>query len=401
MKPEEGSLQGNLSQMMYQVLVIEDEPINQLILKEVLEHQGYRVSLAQDGEDGIAQAEKLRPGLIICDWMMPKMNGLEVCRWVKSHPQLSSAFFILLTARSELEDRIKGLDTGADDFLAKPIDPSELQARVRAGFRLYQSAQDLRQLTLDLKTQQQRLEAELAEAADYVRSLLPGPIEGDLKIDSRFLPSRQLGGDCFDYYWLDNDHLVVYLLDMSGHGLGSALPSVSMQNLLRSHSLPNADPYHPETVLAALNQCFEMNHKNPRFFTIWYGVYHQSERRLTYACAGHPPAIWIPDNAEVGGQVKQFGQLGQIPIGMFPDVDYASDDCVIDQPGSLYVFSDGLYELEQRNGTLWDLEGLTMLLINSANSASTNLDEIIQGVQAIQGQDAFEDDCSLIQIRFS
>ena len=93
-------------------------------------------------------------------------------------------------------------------------------------------------------------------------------------------------------------------------------------------------------------------------------------------------------DAKAGGQVKQFGQLGRLPIGMFSDADYASEDCIIDRSGSLYIFSDGLYELEQRNGTLWDLEGLTTLLINRANSASANLDEIIQGVQTIQGRDS-------------
>jgi phosphoserine phosphatase RsbU/P len=210
---------------MYSILIVDDDPVSQLMLKRILSQQGYHVEMAENGQEGIQKVQDILPALIICDWMMPVVNGLEVCRFVKSHPQLCTSFFVLLTSRTDLEDRIEGLNAGADEFLAKPINMNELKARVRAGLRLHQ-------LNQDLQAQKQALETELAEAASYVRSLLPPPMLAPLSIESLFLPSHQLGGDCFDYFWVNNQTLAIYLLDVSGHGLGAALPSVSILNLL-------------------------------------------------------------------------------------------------------------------------------------------------------------------------
>ncbi len=155
---------------MTQILLIDDDPTTRLVLKRALTKQGYEVTVAANGEEGLELAQHLRPGLIVCDWMMPVMDGLEVCRRVKATPELSTTFFILLTAKGAIEDRVVGLDTGADEFLAKPIDINELQARVRAGFRIHQ-------LSRDLERQKQMLETELNDAAAYVRSILPPPID--------------------------------------------------------------------------------------------------------------------------------------------------------------------------------------------------------------------------------
>ncbi|MFN5965558.1 MAG: response regulator, partial [Pseudanabaena sp.] len=156
--------------------------------------------------------------MIICDWMMPLMDGLEVCNRIKSNIDLSNIYLILLTARDQEGDLVRGLEMGADDFLSKPPRINELRARVRAGLRLYQATQELQR-------QKQVIEQELFQASQYVQSILPEPIEGDIAIQSSFLPSTQLGGDSFDYFWLDSDHLAFYLLDVSGHGIGSALLS--------------------------------------------------------------------------------------------------------------------------------------------------------------------------------
>ena len=187
---------------MVKILVIDDDATMRLLVTLVLRKQGYEVVQAKNGEEGLALAQEIIPALIICDWMMPKMDGLQVCQAIKSDPKFSATFFILLTAREEVADRIQGLDTGADEFLSKPIESTELQSRVRAGLRLYQLNQKLQKLATDLQQQKQLLEAELAEAAAYVQSLLPAPQEGKISIRSYFLPSTQLGGDFFYYDWI-------------------------------------------------------------------------------------------------------------------------------------------------------------------------------------------------------
>jgi phosphoserine phosphatase RsbU/P len=382
---------------MFKILIIDDDPIIQLVLCKTLREQGYEVISAASGEAGVEQAQQQRPALVICDWLMPGIDGLEVCRRIKAEPSLTGTFFIVLTSRNNVGDRVLGLDMGADDILSKPIEVGELLARVRAGLRLYQSSQELQRLAADLQSQKQQLEAELSEARDYVKSLLPAPLEGPVCTESLFIPSQQLGGDCFDYYWLDPDYLMFYLLDVSGHGLGAALLSVSIQNLIRSQSLPNINFYRPDDVLRGLNEVFQMNEQNPRYFSLWYGVYNRVQHRLTYASAGHPPAVLISGAVDAAMPEVQLLKTRGAPIGMVTDPKYTSAYCQITPPSRLFVFSDGGYEVRQANGQFWTLQQFIQLLKQQAGS-SKPLKQIVPQIQTLTGAELFADDFSLLQI---
>jgi sigma-B regulation protein RsbU (phosphoserine phosphatase) len=379
---------------MAQILIIDDDSATQLLLKRTLQGQGYEITTASDGEEGLIKARAICPALVICDWIMPRKNGLEVCRQIKSTPALSTTFFILLTSLDSIDDRVKGLDAGADDFLCKPIEMNELKARVRAGLRLHQLSRDLQQ-------QKQLLEAELAEAAEYVSTILPEPLQHpSLNIDVCFVPSRQLGGDSFDYFWLDKDRLVFYLLDVSGHGLRASLPSLAVINLLRSRGLSNVDYNRPSTVLAGLNQTFQMSNRNDKYFTIWYGVYHCRKRELVYSSAGHPPAILIGNDNRSTINEKRLKTPG-VPIGMFPEVKYVDASCQIASGSSLYVFSDGIYEVEPNTGSLWGLDRLIALLKKYQQTPERNLERLLQHVRHWHPNFQFEDDLSILQVDFS
>ncbi|AFZ58646.1 SpoIIE family protein phosphatase [Anabaena cylindrica FACHB-243] len=389
-----------ISDQKIKILVIDDDRIIQIVLKQTLQGQGYEVILASSGTQGVEQAYQHHPALIICDWQMDEMDGLEVCRIIKSEPSLSTTFFILLTARTAIADRVEGLDNGADDFLSKPIDVSELKARVRAGLRLYQTNQELQRLAQDLQIQKQLLETELNEAAEYVKSILPESMSGLVTINSRFLPSSQLGGDCFDYYWLDKDNLVIYLLDVSGHGLAAAFPSIFVHNLLRSQSLPKANFYQPSAVLNALNEVFHMEKHNARYFTIWYGVFNRISNQLTYSTAGHPPALLLSQSTESSIDIKQL-ITPSMPIGAFAESEYQNAVCDIQASSKIYVFSDGVYEIEQPDGSLWNLNGFINLLTRYNQKNEMDLDDIIEGIKTETGNQLFTDDCSLLEISFT
>ncbi len=379
---------------MNQILIIDDDPAIQILLKRTLHKQGYEVSVASDGEDGLAQARKLRPGLVLCDWNMPGMTGLEVCRQVKATPELSTTMFVLLTARIALEDRVQGLDAGADDFLSKPIEMPELEARVRSNLRLHEANRQLQE-------QKQLLEAELAEAAEYVTSILPDRMtEPPVTIDARFIPSRQLGGDGFDYYWLDSEHLAIYLIDASGHGLRAALPTLSVLNLLRARTLPQINYYQPSDVLRGLNETFQMTEKNDKYFTIWYGVYNRVKRQLVYASGGHPPGILLSGSPASYVQVKRLQTRG-LPVGMFPNAPYLDECCEITEASTLYIFSDGIYEINQLDGSIWGLDPFVDLLVDCRNRSVSNLDQVLHALKSVNPKDYFDDDLSLLEINFS
>jgi sigma-B regulation protein RsbU (phosphoserine phosphatase) len=251
----------------------------------------------------------------------------------------------------------------------------------------------------ELQRQNQILQAELKQAAEYVRSLLPHPLTGTITTEAQFVPSLQLGGDAFDYYWLDTDHLAVYLLDVAGHGVRSALLSVSVLNVLRSQSLPNTNFYQPSVVLAALNRVFQMSETGDDYFTIWYGVYNRVKQKLVYACAGHPPALLLSD-ASIDTPVKKLGSLS-IPIGMLPEADFDDDSCEI-QPGSrLYLLSDGVYEILRPDGQIWGLNAFIDLLTDYKKSNIGNLDQVLHQIQGVNGSKALDDDFSLLEIHLN
>jgi phosphoserine phosphatase RsbU/P len=385
---------------MFKILVIDDDVIVQMVLKKALAEQGYEVIVAKNGEDGIEQAITQHPALIICDWMMPGIDGLEVCRRIKQNENLPTTFFILLTSRGDVEDRVRGLDNGADDFLSKPIEFTELTARVRAGLRLYELNQDLREQTKLVEHQKQLLESELNEAAEYVRSLLPKPLSSSITIDSAYIPSTQLGGDCFDYYWLDSNRLVVYLLDTSGHGVGAALLAISVLNLLRSKSLQTIDFGDPSTVMRELNRVFQMSQQGNRYFSMWYGVYHQIERQLTYTSAGHSPVLLI--SKDTGGQVQvQKLESLSAPVGVLSDTEFTNGEYHVSSNSRLYIFSDGIYEIKHSDGKLWGVNRFIDLLSQDASNPDIRgVEQIMNYVQRVNGSSQFNDDVSLLKVQF-
>lgn len=377
---------------MLQILVIDDDIVMRMLLKKILQEQGYEAIIAKNGKEGIELAKKHHPALIVCDWLMPDVDGLDVCAQIKQEPSLSSTFFILLTSRSAVEDKVKALDSGADDFLSKPIEKIELIASVRAGLRLYH-------LNQDLQLQKQLLESELTEASEYVRSLLPVSLEGDVKISTQFIPSSQLGGDCYDFYWLDDDHLAIYLIDTSGHGVGSALLSISILNLLRSQSFGKEKFYDPSAVMTELNHAFQMSHHNGRYFTMWYGVYKRSERKLVYANAGHPPALALIVK-EGDLQIQQLPSLS-MPIGFFEDSEYTSAEVVMEIGTSLCVFSDGIFEVMQDNDQIWGLPKFINLLTHELPHNTNIIAKwVLQCIRRETPDAVFGDDVSLLQINF-
>ncbi|NJL43529.1 MAG: PP2C family protein-serine/threonine phosphatase, partial [Pseudanabaena sp. SU_2_4] len=232
--------------------------------------------------------------------------------------------------------------------------------------------------------------------------LLPKSLNSDIQIDAEFIPSSQLGGDCFDYYWLDADRLVVYLLDTSGHGVGAALLSISVLNLLRSQSLSEVDLSDPSSVMAELNRKFQMNQHGDKYFTMWYGVYNKAEQRLTYASAGHPPALLIPQASTGNARVQKLESLS-MPVGFFLNASFTNDECCIEPGSKLYVFSDGVYEIKQDSGKLWGLDRFIELLTTPRlnDKDAKDIKQVVNYIQQVNGSSHFDDDVSLLQVNFN
>jgi phosphoserine phosphatase RsbU/P len=254
-----------------------------------------------------------------------------------------------------------------------------------------------KQVEGDLHRQNILLQSELQQASEYVRSLLPATMVDRVTIQSQFVPSMQLGGDAFDYYWFDDDQLVIYLLDVAGHGIKSALLSVSIMNILRSRALANTQFDSPSSVLTALNQFFQMSDTGDDYFTLWYGVYSYKNRQLTYSSAGHPPALLLRD--DVQEMIVQSLQSDGIPIGMFPDYDFEEKTVQIQPNSHLFVFSDGVYEVHQPDGVMWGLDSLIELLKVHQKKNLGHLSDLFQEIQSVSAHQTLDDDFSIVEMQ--
>jgi sigma-B regulation protein RsbU (phosphoserine phosphatase) len=240
------------------------------------------------------------------------------------------------------------------------------------------------------------LEDELHRAATYVRMLLPKPLpSGPVTATWQFLPCAGLGGDIFDYFWLDAEHFVVYLLDVCGHGVGAALHSVSVFNLLRRRFLPDVDFTRPMQVLNALNKTLPMESYAGMYLTLWYGVYHCGT--LTFASAGHPPALLFDDHQERCVHLL----TDHPPIGITDQVDYREMAMALPPECRLYLYSDGAYELTTEAGELWSWSGFVNLLEEKAQKGIWQPALISQEILALTKAKQFEDDFSLLSLSFS
>lgn len=247
--------------------------------------------------------------------------------------------------------------------------------------------------------------ADLAEAAAYTRAVLPPPLSGPVRADWVFEPSSQLGGDSFGYHWLDADHLAIYLLDVCGHGVGAALLSISVLNVLRSASLTETDFLSPRSVMSRLNRAFPMERQNDMYFTAWYGVYEVSSASLRFACGGHPPAILIPP--ESSSETIRLSAEGPV-LGVFAEAAFGESSVTIPRGSRLYLFSDGVYEIQiaAGNAALDGGAGREMMGYSDFATLVARTDvkirpaEILSEIRALQGRNELDDDFSLLEFRF-
>jgi sigma-B regulation protein RsbU (phosphoserine phosphatase) len=237
--------------------------------------------------------------------------------------------------------------------------------------------------------------AELARAASYVRSLLPPPLtQGPVTIRWKFVPSTQLAGDMFGYHWIDPDHLAIYLLDVSGHGVGSALLAVSAANVISLKGMQDVDMRDPGAVVTRLNDMFQMDRQDGKYFTIWYGVYTVRGRSLAYCNAGHPPAL-----LQTGGELHQL--TADAPaVGMVPELPYDTQRIGVPEGSRLLVFSDGIFEIEQTNGAMWPFEEFLARLQDELLHNGELIERHWQFVQQLHGKDTLADDFSMLDVRF-
>jgi len=290
-------------------------------------------------------------------------------------------------------------DTRHYDIRATRATANSLTVTWRDVTDRFQLAERNRILNEELQQHNDRLKVELDSAAAYMASIMPNGLHGRVTVSSRYLPSRELGGDCFSFYWIDDDHLLVKLIDVSGHGLEPALLAASVHNLIRSGSLSRETLLVPEAVLTELNHLFAMEHQNDHYLTMWYGIYEASTRTLRYASAGAPPALAFNPGTGLAVAVTEIFTTAA-PVGAFEDTVFSSGTYHVPPGCRMLIYSDGASEINLADGKQLTVGEFKKLATKVAASSGWSLGDLIDELRALTPSGVFEDDCSLIQLQF-
>ncbi|WOG25337.1 PP2C family protein-serine/threonine phosphatase [Endozoicomonas sp. 8E] len=393
------------------ILIVEDARDQRLMLSVVLKKQGHQVLEAGNGIQALEILQEHQDvRIIISDWMMPEMDGLELLRQTRKTDLGRYIYFILLTGNADHEAVVEGMNDGADDFLAKPVNFDELAARLKAGIRIIELETQLEQQNTQLVEAIQTVEKDLESAAKAQEVLLAQPATiQHVSFDWFFKPSKILGGDMFGYQAIDGETLGFYQLDVAGHGIPSALFSFTLNNILSETSGRGSivketldhEPFNkvraPEKVLASLNRRFQLTPESMLYFTIAYGLINSRTGQVTLSQAGHPQPLWIHRDKAFVEPVAGGG----VPIGMMPDMEYTSSTLQF-QPGDrLFLYSDGVTECENTEGQQFGETRLLQCLQDTLDEdLKSVIDQVEKNVRDWSELDRFDDDVTYLLLEW-
>ena len=394
------------------VLVVDDSRAQRKILTASLLRRGYHVMEAGSGEDALALCRLNRFDFVLSDWMMPGMSGLEFCAAFRALPRDGYGYFILLTSRSEKGEAARGLDAGADDFLAKPVDSEELHARITAGERILRMERELTQknhmigATLaEMRKLYDSLDRDLIEARKLQQSLVPVRHHdfGRAQVSLLLQPSGHVGGDLVGVFPINDRRVGLFAIDVSGHGVASAIMTARLAGVL-SGAAPEQnialvmgpggqrDGRPPEQVAEALNRLLLDDIQTEQYLTLLYADVDLQTGDTALVQAGHPhPAV-----QRANGTVEFIG-TGGLPVGLIPGARYDRVTLSLAPGDRLLLMSDGMTECMDAQGAQLGEAGIAELAIaNAGVGGMAFLNSIVRGLHGFAGTPDFADDVSAV-----
>lgn len=401
------------------ILIVDDDDDMRELLERRLKRWEHDVIATDNGLKALEILKNEDIQFVITDWMMPEMNGLELCKAVRADDGNRYIYIMLLTGKAERHDLVEGIEAGADDFIVKPFKTEELQVRIRAGLRVLEFERQKEQALQELRAKHQALEeanrtihAHLEAAGRLQESMLPSDHRTfkDFLFESLFVPCEYVAGDMFNYFALDDYRTAFYLLDVAGHGVPAAMQSVTLSKVINPSTLadqmagaesldpkvPILDFFDPVAMVTKLNQMFLGPISGTQYFTMFYGVIDTRTRRICLTQAGHPPVVWLQNN----GEASLIGD-GGYPVGLLRKATYDLIEFTY-QPGDrLFLYSDAL--TEARNEAREPFGQKRMLDVFKRHG-DLPLREALASVQQTLidwvGCDQLDDDLSILGLQF-
>ncbi len=374
--------------MPERIVLIDDNANDMAVTRRFLERRGYLVDTALSGEDGLRLAAQVAADAIVVDYRMPIMDGFEVARRVKEHPQLQTVPVLMLTGSDSVQHIVDGLAAGADDYVTKGSDLEVVHARLRALLRVKTYQDQLRrmnhQMVRDLQIArrvQQALVPSGAFAAEHV------------EIRSAYIPSEALSGDFYDYFSI-GDTTFLFVADVSGHGL----PSAILVSMLKSYLHTEAAPDHSlADFMTGLNDFLFSVSLPTQFATGVLFRLSSSGLRLEYSNAAHPPFLLLRAADGKAELVEQPSNL----LGAIPSVPFDQHEIAIQPGDTLFAYTDGLTDRRDEHGEFYTIEGLAALLeAEGTRDLDALYDVVFNNVSSFHATEEFRDDIAFVLARF-
>lgn len=397
------------------VLIVDDSRMQRSILRATLLRAGYQVAEAESGEEALALCSRDDHDLVLSDWVMPGMSGLEFCRAFRALPREHYGYFILLTSKSDKADIALGLDMGADDFLTKPVSGPELRARLAAGERILRMEHELteknRLLGATLAKVQSLNDAvtrDLIEAAALQQSLLRERHRtfGSAEVSLLLRPSGHVGGDLVGFFPINARRVGLFAIDVSGHGIASAMMTARLAGYLSGNSpsqnvalietdLGIYDARDPADLAAHLNDLVLREMQSSNYLTLVYADVDLVSGLVRLVQAGHPSPV-----VQRRGGLIEFHGTGGFPIGLVAEAGWETLELTLHPGDRLLLMSDGMLELTNVAGAQLGEAGLEKLLVDLTDQRGPALLEALQwGLDAWAAGEP-EDDMSGVLFEF-
>ncbi len=395
-------------------MVVDDSRAQRMILCRLMAKQGYEAHEADSGGAALEFCRGKIPDLVLSDWMMPGMDGIEFCHEFRRLPRDRYGYFILLTSRTDKEDVMRGFDAGADDFLSKPVNVDELNARIRAGERVLQMEHELNEKnriirsTLDeLQAIHDSINSDLIEARKLQNSLVSERHRdtGRTEISLLLRSSGHVGGDLVGMFPIDDDHIGLYGIDVSGHGISSALMTARLAGFL-SAAVPDQNialkkakkgiyrARCPAETVGLLNERIISEIETELYFTMVLAILNQSTGKIVFTQAGHPNPVL----QRASGCVEEVG-TGGLPVGLIDSAQFETSKIQLNPGDRFFIHSDGITECSSAEGQLFGEGGLSLSLMRHKGLKGHDcLDAIIGDMTRFSGVAEFDDDVSTVLV---
>ena len=400
------------------VLVVDDSRLQRRILVASLKKWGFEVVEAESGEQAMEMCQQELPDLILSDWMMPGMTGIEFCRAFREFSGDGYSYFILLTSKSEKNEVAEGLDAGADDFLTKPVSSDELRARISAGERILRMQRELFEKnrivseTLDeLQSVYDAIDKDLMQARKIQESLVPELCKdfGSSSVSLLLKPCGHIGGDLVGMFSPGVNRLGFYSIDVSGHGITSAMMTARLGGYLSStyfdQNVGMEKKFNrfyalrpPEEMASLLNARLIADTGIEEYFTMAYCIADLRTGLVKMVQAGHPHPLLLRRD----GSMEFIGQ-GGVPVGLVPDIGYSQEEFQMELGDRLLLYSDGFTEVHLKDGSMLDSDGLIDLVkkCKPGQTGQELLDDLYWNLTQMMGKNSgLEDDISATLFEF-